>query len=352
MSVYKDEKHKTWYAVFRYTNWQGKRVQTFKRGFARKKDAENYEEETRRAAEGAPDMTMKSLCDLYIEDLKARRKKTTVYGETCMINRHITPYLGDMPINQITVTTIREWQNKVMSTKSATSNRLLSPHTLRNISVCLSSILNYAVRFHGLARNPVQVAKGMGHATSHVDFWEANEYERFREAIDNENDKLFFDVLFKSGMRLGEFLALTTDDFDFTANKITINKTYNWKLKYVSPPKTETSIRTISMPKSVMDDIKKYLDRFYGGRLGRVFAITSDKILANRLTRFAKIAGVKRIRIHDLRHSHASYLIHNNVPVTAIAKRLGHKSPKVTLDVYSHVYEQSDKEIINLLEKI
>lgn len=350
MPVYKDEKKGTWYVHLGYTNWTGKRVFHTKRGFGTKREAKAYEEEFLRTSGKSTDMSLKSLCDLYIEDLRTRRKPTTVYGEECMIRRHITPHLGTLPVNKITVTTIREWQNKIMQAKGIYSKRPLSPHTLRNISVCLSSILNYAVRFYGLPQNPINIARGMGKAVVHVDFWEAEEFEKFLSVVPDEDDRLYFTVLFTSGMRVGEFLALSPGDFDFKANKIHISKTYNWKLKYISPPKTETSVRTITMPKSVMAAIKKYMDRLYEVP-ERVFENISQRMLTDRLAKYSKIAGVKKIRLHDLRHSHASFLIHSGVPITAISKRLGHKNPKITLEVYSHVYESSDTEIVNVLEE-
>lgn len=351
MPAYKDEKRGTWYTRFYYTDWTGRRVETTRRGFATKRDAKAFEDEFKRTAARSPEMTMASLCQLYLEDLRARRKPTTVYGEECMIRRHITPYLGDMSINKITVSTIREWQNKVMNAQAIYSKRPLSQQTLRNISVCLSSILNFAVRFHGLPSNPIKIARGMGKANAHIDFWEAEEYEKFRAAIDNDADRLFFSILFTSGMRVGEFLALTPKDIDFEQNKISITKTYNWKLKYTSAPKTETSVRTITMPKSVMHDLMEYLDSFYDPP-ERVFMYTSQKILTARLAKYAARAGVKKIRLHDLRHSHASFLIHKGVPITAISQRLGHKNPKVTLEVYSHVYQASDGEIADVLETL
>lgn len=351
MPAYKDEKRGTWFVVIRYTDWTGKRVETTKRGFAKRSEAKEYEEEFRRTAGKSPDMTLESLCQIYLADLKTRRKPTTVYSEDRLINRHISPHLGSMPINQITVATVRQWQNKIMQAKGIYSGRPLSPHTLRNISVCLSSIMNYAVRFYGLPQNPVHVARGMGKSVVHVDFWEAAEYKKFLAAIDDENDKLFFQILYTSGMRVGEFLALGIDDIDFEKNQIRINKTYNWKLKYISPPKTETSNRTITMPKKIMKEIRAFIDRYYEIP-ERIFSITSQKMLTTRLEKYAEKAGVHKIRLHDLRHSHASFLIHKKIPVTAIAQRLGHKNAKITLEVYSHVYQASDGKIAKVLEKL
>ena len=351
MPAYKDEKRGTWYARFYYTDWTGKRIETTKRGFDTKKAAKEYEAEAKRTAGQSPEMTLKSLCDIYLADLKARRKPTTVYSETRMIERYILPHLGDMPLNKITVTTIREWQNTILSMKSMFTGKPLSSHTHRNISVCLSSVLNFGVRFHGLPSNPCIVARSIGKTRVHIDFWEQEEFKRFLAAVDDEDDKLFFSILLASGMRVGEFLALAPEDFDFDAGKISINKTYNWKLKYISSPKTETSTRTIAMPKSIMDGIRHFLTKYYEPP-ERAFMSTSQRMLTDRLAKYAARAGVKKIRLHDLRHSHASFLIHHNVPITAISQRLGHKNPKITLEVYSHVYETADTHIAEILESV
>jgi len=351
MPAYKDKKRKTWFVQLRYTDWTGKTVRKTKRGFATQHDAKAFEEEFCRTAGKSPDMTMSSFCQLYLDDLSTRRKANTVYSEECMIRRHILPYLGDIPINQITVSTVRNWQNQIMQAKAIYSKRPLSPHTLRNISVCLSSILNHAVRFYGLPQNPVQIARGMGKAVAHIDFWEVDEFNKFIDAVEEKDYKLFFTILFSSGMRLGEFLALTPADLDFQNNKINVTKTYNWKLKYSGPPKTETSVRTITMPENVMQEIKAYLESFFDPP-DRVFAAATQKTLTARLAKYAARAGVKQIRLHDLRHSHASFLIHSNIPPTAIAQRLGHKNAKVTLEVYSHVYQASDMEIAEKIKSI
>ncbi len=350
MAVHKDNKKGTWYAQFRYTDWQGQRKGKMKRGFPTKKAAKEYEEEYLRTSASSPDMTMQSLCGLYLADLKARRKTNTAYDEESIINNHILPPLGKMSLTKITVTTIREWQNQIMSKKGLTTKKPLSPHTIRNISVCLSSILNYAVRFYNLPKNPVQVARGIGKANARIDFWEMDEWKKFISVIEDEYDRLCFSFLFTSGLRLGEMLALTPNDVDFSSNKISVSKTFNWKLKYSGAPKTETSNRVITMPEYVMNMLKDFLLRCYEPP-DRIFEATSQKRLTARMKKYSEMAGIKKIRIHDLRHSHASFLIHSGVPITAISQRLGHKSPKITLDVYSHVYKSSDAEIASILEK-
>lgn len=344
MPAYKDEKHGTWYVVMRYTDWTGKRRTTTKRGFETKREAKEWEAEAVRVNGKTPDITLGSLCTLYVEDLRKRRKPATVYTQEHIIKKYILPYLADTPVDHIGAAEIRAWQNQIMQLTSIITKEKLSQHTLRNISVCLSSVFNFGVRFHGLLNNPIKIARGMGHSEAHVEFWEPEEFEKFLSVIPDDDEKLYFTVLYTSGMRVGEFLALTEPDLDYRKNTIRINKTYNWKLKISGPPKTRDSIRTISMPAHIMRQLHDFVKRYYSPP-ERIFEATTHKILSLRLRKYIELAGVKKIRIHDIRHSHASFLIHQGIPVTAIAQRLGHKNPKITLEVYSHVFAGADNDI-------
>ena len=97
-----------------------------------------------------------------------------------------------------------------------------------------------------------------------------------------------------------------------------------------------------------MQTVKNYIDQL--DEVPTPLFYVYNSALSVAIHKYAKIAGVKEIRLHDLRHSHASFLIHNGVPITAISKRLGHRSPKITLEVYSHMYEESEEQIVDLLK--
>ncbi len=236
---------------------------------------------------------------------------------------------------------MREWQNHLIQ-------KDLSSSSIANINHRCSSLLNFAVKFYGLKRNPLQMIGSVGKMEGSVNFWELSEFNRFIEVIKNPKLKISFILLFYSGMRKGELAALNEDDFDFIANKINITKSKSFVSKEISTTKTPYSVRTIEMPTGVMQAVKEYIDHM-DEVINPIFDMTNSSLL-KAIHRYAKKAGVKEIRVHDLRHSHASLLIHKGVPITTISKRLGHKSPKTTLDIYSHMYAETGEQVANLLQ--
>ena len=118
----------------------------------------------------------------------------------------------------------------------------------------------------------------------------------------------------------------------------------------ISKPKTICSNRVVDMPVGVMKAVKEYIDRL--DEIPTPLFDMYNSALSAAIHKYAKMAGVKEIRLQDLRRSHASLLIHKGVPITTISKRLGHKSPKTTLDIYSHVYAETGEQVANLLQDI
>ncbi|MCD8201341.1 MAG: site-specific integrase, partial [Clostridia bacterium] len=164
----------------------------------------------------------------------------------------------------------------------------------------------------------------------------------------------FFELLFYSGARKGEISALTTSDVekrgDVYAIKISKNasRRHDGKGIMVTPPKTYASNRTVTLPECLTKELGEYLE----GKEGYLFGGNAPADTTSYSLAFAsaiKKTGVTRIRMHDLRHSHASILIAAGVPVTSVSKRLGHSTPKTTLDVYSHCLEKGEEEVLSVL---
>ena len=156
------------------------------------------------------------------------------------------------------------------------------------------------------------------------------------------------------GLRVGELLALTFEDINFSKHTIDSNKTVSRDIKgtTIAPPKTKNSIRTIYCPDSLIKEIEKYKNSLYDvTETDKIFCFTHDA-LRRRIISISKKCGLKRIRIHDFRHSHASYLLYKKVDITAISKRLGHKNVKVTLETYSHLIPKSNDYLRKILEEI
>lgn len=148
----------------------------------------------------------------------------------------------------------------------------------------------------------------------------------------------------------GELLALTPADFDFEKETVTINKSYQ-RLNgqdLITTPKTEKSNRTIAMPQFLSDEIQDYLKMLYDiGENDRMFTVTKS-YLYREMERGAKEAGVKRIRVHDIRHSRVSLLIDMGFSATAIADRVGHESIDITYN-YAHLFPSKQTEMADKL---
>ena len=162
-----------------------------------------------------------------------------------------------------------------------------------------------------------------------------------------------FEMLYWCGIRLGELLALTTADFDFKNRKLRINKSYQ-RLKghdVITEPKTKKSNRTIEMPDFLCEEMQEYFSMLYDQKPDeRIFPI-SKSYLHHEMDRGVKATGLKRIRIHDLRHSHVSLLIELGFSAVAIADRVGHESIEITYR-YAHLFPSKQKEMANRLGEL
>ena len=348
MPAYKDADRGTWYVKFRYTDWQGNRRETTKRGFATKRAAKEFEDEFKRKAQSNPDMTFQSLYDAYLEDLRQHTKESSFLSIDSTIQMHVLPTFGPVPISDITPIMIRKWQNN-LNQYLTEQGRPLKPSSIMNINRRLSTILNFGVKYYGLTKNPMHVTGTQGKLEKRIDFWEKDEFDAFLAAEPHALYKAIFELLFYSGMRIGEALALTTDDVDFAMGKYTINKTMTPTGK-ITPPKTASSFRTITLPPTVNESIRDTFERLEI-RSGRIFP-TNYANVHYHFRQAIKKSGIRPLQIHCLRHAHASLLIEKGVPITAISKRLGHTSPKVTLSIYSHATSDSDDNIAKLLETL
>ena len=161
-----------------------------------------------------------------------------------------------------------------------------------------------------------------------------------------------FEMLYWCGIRLGELLALTEADFNFEKSTVTITKSYQRinREDIITEPKTPKSNRTIKMPDFLNQEIQDYLKTLYGyGSDDSIFPI-SKSYLHHEMNRGSKAAGVKRIRVHDIRHSHVSHLIELGFSAVAIADRVGHESIDITYRYYAHMFPSKQEEMADRLD--
>lgn len=351
MSVYKEEKTGTWRVLYRYTDWTGEKKQTQKRGFKTKREAQAWEREQMNLVSSSLDMTFQSFVERYREDKAGRIKENTWEMKNHIIETKLLPYFGKLKISSITPQQIITWQNELLNYKDD-KGKAYSPVYLKTVHNQLSAIFNHAVRYYNLRENPCTKAGSMGKKKNReMLFWTKEEYLKFADAMMEKPMSFYaFEMLYWCGIREGELLALTPADFDFEKGTVTINKSYQ-RLKgqdVITTPKTEKSNRTITMPQFLTDEIQDYLKMQYDiGEDDRMFTITKS-YLHREMDRGSKEAGVKRIRIHDLRHSAISLLIDMGFSATAIADRVGHESIDITYN-YAHLFPSKQKEMAEKL---
>lgn len=353
MPAYKDKKRGTWFASFHYKDWTGKRIHTYKRGFATKTEALRYEKEFLDSLKRSSDISFATLVTNYLEYIEPRVKPTTMSGKVYMINSKILPYFEKLRVCDIDSFTIIKWQNELMAYRD-NDGKPYSQSYLRSLNAQLATIFNFAMRNYGLLRNPCSAVKSMGKKKSgEMNFWTKEQYDQFSEYEDKPSFKVFFDVLFYTGLRVGEALALTYDDI-LPDKRIDVNKNYAVVDGYevFLTPKNEASVRTVSIPDFLYDEIQEYVNSLFGYRTDeRIFYFTKSGV-QKEIHRVAKIADLPEIRVHDLRHSHASLLVHMGFDIMEISRRLGHSSVKLTWDVYSHLYPHKDVVLANRLNEL
>lgn len=354
MAAFKNEKNGTWYVQFRYTDWKGERQQKLKRGFATKREAQEWERAFLTEKKADVTMPFKTFAELYEKDIRPKLKENTWLTKEHIIKTKILPYFEQKSLCDITAKDVIAWQNEIRK-ETNSSGKSLSQGYLKTIHNQLSALFNHAIRIYGLKLNPAATVGNMGkEERKEMDFWTVEEYTKFsNEMMDKPVSYYAFQMLYWCGIREGELLALTAGDFDFKNKTVTINKSYQ-RLHgedVITPPKTAKSNRTIKMPNFLCEEMQEYITMFYSaGENDRIFPI-SKSYLHHEMTRGSEAAGVKRIRIHDLRHSHVSLLIDQGYQAVAIADRVGHESIDITYR-YAHLYPSKQNEMVNTLDEI
>lgn len=352
MPIYKDEKYNTWFCKFYYVDYNGQKKQKLKRGFKTKREAKEFENHFLVKHQKDVTMPFSTLVKYYKEDMETRLKPSTIYTKQNIIDKLILPYFNDMPLNNITPSTIRTWQNELIQ-----SDKNYSQTYLRTVHTLLVAIFSFAMKYYDLKENPCSICGSIGSMKTEKEMtiWTLDQFKTFIEA---EKDNIMyytaFNVLFYTGLRIGELLALTWGDIDFDNQTISINKSLQVLngVTYITSPKTRKSIRTITIFPNLVRILQDYKNACYEPlNDSRLFPIAKSKVL-RELRKKAKAQELPQIRLHDLRHSHASLLIELGFSPLAIADRLGHESVQTTLNVYSHLYPNKQDELAQKLQEI
>lgn len=343
----KDPKTGKWLIQYRYTDWQGNRKKSMKRGFKTKREAEEWLQNFLATKQADFNMLFEDFLKIYYADMETRLREHTMRTKKYVFDLKILPYFGKMKMNEITASDIRKWQSELIKQGYA-------PTYLKTISNQLAALFNYAVRYYDLPNNPCRKAGSMGKGKAdEMNFWTKEEFDKFIDAIMNKQQSyMAFMTLFWTGIRIGELLALNVADVDFEKRTISIMKSYQRMggRDVITEPKTPKSKRVIAIPQFLAVDLQDYVNSMYGVQgEDRLFPITKY-YLEHEMQRGIKESGVKRIRIHDLRHSHASLLVEMGFSPLEIANRLGHEKIETTLNTYSHLYPDKQEQLADRLD--
>ena len=223
------------------------------------------------------------------------------------------------------------------------------------IDTVFRTVYKYGARRCKVPFNPFEGVEKVGKATTRsLTFWTLDQYQAFIQHIDIPRTKMAYQVLYYCGLRIGELFALTAGDLDLQEKTLNINKSLQRikKQDVITPPKTEKGNRVITLPDFLVKELENYMDMIYDCKGETKLFEISKNSLYYPMKKHHETAGVPKIRIHDLRHSHIALLIEKGVSPLAIAERVGHKSVTVTLGTYGHLYPNKQREIADLLETL
>lgn len=308
--------------------------------------------------------TFKDLTDMWLVNYKLTLKPQSYNGTVSMLNKHILPYFGKMKLNKITSSDVQTFINNL-------SKKTINYVNARSI---ISRILQHGVLLQLIQHNPARdivLPRKQKKDSDKVKFIEKDDLKKFLDYI--EKDKLrnyktnfnyvLYKLLLATGLRIGEACALEWSDIDLINGTINIDKTYSKSIRRLSTTKSKSGTRLISIDQATVNMLKLYQVRqrqFFhevGGKAPKVvFATPTRKyfhtfVRQNALDRACIEAGIPRFTFHAFRHTHASLLLNAGISYKELQYRLGHSNIAMTLDVYSHLSKDKEKEAVSYFEK-
>lgn len=358
MPVYQNKNTGKWDFRCYANDVYGIRKQFERCGFTTKREAQAAERKfLDQESIGDESILFSKLWNNYNDYIKLKQKKQSYRKTVSKFKNHILPYFENYRLDSISARVYTSWQIELE--KKGYSYKYLS-----SLHGAMVTILNYAIKFFGLKSN---IAQQIGNFSkrnikpSQIDFWTYEEYQKFINIVDDLVYKTFYETLYFTGMRQGEAIALKWRDIK--NGYIDIYKTISKEKEdgdyIINTPKTKSSIRKIRIDSNLTNDLNK-LKEYYKNIIdfnedwyvfGGIKPITPTTI-GRRKDEYCVKAGIKKIRIHDLRHSHASLLLSNGVPITVISKRLGHSTIQMTLNTYAHLIPEDEDKAINMLNSL
>lgn len=365
-SYEQNKSSKLWSVRFREIDATGATHQRRLSGFQTKKAAQyGYQDylaqkEAEEAAkvdehpEDPNDMYFETLVNLYFRYEQGRVKISTYYDLESKIGKRILPAFKGLKMKEIKPIDILEWQNGLLQELATTY--------VSHLCGLLTAIYRYGEKYHDISNIMIKVDKPRNTAPKkEMEIWSPEEFVRFIANVADLTYKMFFTTLYLTGCRRGEASALTWNDVDLKKSKIKISKsvtkksaTAAWEL---TTPKNASSNRVIAIPPSLCKMLTEYKREQLKENPDANFLFGGSRPLPERTTdRFfesaCESANVKKIRIHDLRHSCASLLLSRGISIVAVSRQLGHANVTQTLNTYAHLMPDDQSKTVSELEEV
>ena len=337
----------------------GQRVQHTKGGFRTKKAAQEHLNGLLgkvQANEWTPDqkMTVEQLLTDWLAVRSPKLRPTTVAQYTKVIDAWIVPHLGATQVRALTPKDAKRLV-ETLKARGGRNGAPLSPRSVQLAIVVLKAATTWAVVTRIVGRDPLlgferPTAKAAKDATA---AWTKEEARTFLASVADDRLVAAWTLLLTRGLRRGELAGLRWDAIDLDGHSLSITRTrvlVDGK-PVDSEPKTDSGVRPIPLDDRLVTGLRSHRARQGQERWaareawsegGFVFtdelgAPLHPEYFSTRFETLANRAGVKRVRLHDLRHTAASIMLADGVPVKVVAELLGHSSTDITLRVYQHV---------------
>ena len=347
--------------TLRYTDIFGNTKQYTSKGYDTKKEAELEEARFRvKIQENKVSSSSVTFDDIFMEYIEYRKKDMKIQSIKKLENLYkVFEPIGKKKINDFNLSDYKQFVLYIES-------KGYSIEYKNKIIGLLKRLIRYSCKFYNTKEtmiNFIENFKEVNRMKKEMEFFTYEEFEKFDSVIDELDYKTFFEVLYYLGLRQGEATALTWNDISFTKKEVSINKTLTTKLKgqlyTISSPKTVNSNRTLPIPLKLIKPLQELKEeakkRKYFKEEWFVFGNElpfRETTIQQRKNKYCKLSGVKQIRIHDFRHSCASFLINNGASIVLVSKYLGHSKISVTLDTYTHLYKSELLEVSRMIDTL
>ena len=311
-------------------------------------------------------MTVSELSDIYIEEYVKRYLKQSNMKVVTPAIKRLKEAMGHRKINKLTRLDVQRWVNSMSEPQPKKNDKVLSPKSVRNYYSILSGMMNFAVQMELVDSSPCRNIRLPRNQKKEARYYNKDEVALFLQALENISEhelkyKAVVYVALFGGLRNGEIMGLNWDDFDENERTISIHRTRYIKKGgiYEDVPKTQKSIREITLPDNVIallkelkiQQMKEHL--ILGNKWENSPAIFKNSMgnhmhpnaTAKWLRKFLKRNDLPYISMHGLRHTHTSLLAYLNTDKLVISRRLGHSQLSTTLNIYTHIFEEPDKQI-------